>query len=225
MNASMNAGERHTLFARALLSDRPTLAIVAASIAATAAVGCTAVLGMPAPTEEAVSIDAAPDTSPGPVMDGGRADAPPDPDGVADGGSTDAPPDTVTTVGPLRCGGGDLGDASFCTGSSPICCMRIGDAGPTYACSTASECPHQDAYPIGCAGPQDCAHNSVCCHYSSHAACTMVFDGGAAAAADDCNTHGVSVVCSQGMNDQCPIPGTMCSMALDPDGVYYGCSQ
>jgi hypothetical protein len=104
--------------------------------------------------------------------------------------------------------------------------MRTQDAGPSYACSTSSACSHSDTqYPIECAGPQDCAQSSVCCHYTSHTVCTMDFDGGAAAAASYCVGNHGSVVCDHStLPDLCP-PGSTCSAPLDSDNVYFACSM
>jgi hypothetical protein len=183
---------------------------------------------MPAPTE-ASAIDATPEaggamSAEGSPVDEARAM---DPDSGAVDAGPDAPPDDVGPPEGLRCGGGDLGDASYCPEPGATCCMRTEEAGVSYACSTASACPHNSSdtlYPIGCAGAEDCGRNAVCCHYGSHTACTLEFDAGAAAAASACTRLSGSVVCDRGSPaNQCPTGS--CSAPLDPDHVYWACSM
>jgi hypothetical protein len=212
---------------RALLLNRTNLALVAAALAAAAAAGCTVVLGMPAPTEMS-PVDPGRDSGGPPVIEASPVEESPamEPEAAAttDGGS-DAPPDNGVPPDTLRCGGGDWGDASFCSEPGAICCMRTEEAGISYACSAGSACAHTDTqYPITCAGAQDCGRNSVCCHYGSHTACTSGFDAGVAAAASACTKSFGSVVCDRGgAGTQCPTGS--CSAPLDPEHVYWSCSM
>jgi hypothetical protein len=207
--------------------NRANLALVAMAVAAAAAAGCTVVLGMPAPGEMS-GVDPGRDsggpalTEASPVEESPAMD--PEAGATADGGS-DAPPDTGVPPETLRCGGGALGDASYCPEPGAICCMRTEEAGVSYACSPAAACAHTDTqYPITCAGAQDCGRNAVCCHYGSHTACTSQFDAGVAAAASACAKSYGSVVCDRlSAANQCPTGS--CSAPLDPEQVYWSCSM
>jgi hypothetical protein len=162
-------------------------------------------------------------------VDSTREAAPPDdgpgtdPDVAQNEGAVDA--SDAAPPAPLRCGGGDLGDASFCSPSEPLCCMTTqADGGAQYACSTESECSASNDYQIHCAGPQDCASGYVCCHFRTSIVCTLETtpEGGPGHCLD--GQHGGSVVCDHSLSNTCP-QGSTCSVPLDNGNVYYACSM
>jgi hypothetical protein len=147
-----------------------------------------------------------------------------DPD-AAQSDALDASPDAAPPT-TLRCGGGDLGDASQCAAPNPLCCMRTEeDGGVKYACSAPFDCSGSNDHPISCAGPEDCASGFVCCHFKSSTTCVeeLAPDGAPGHCLD--GQHGGSLVCDHSsFPDLCP-PGSTCSVPLDIDNVYYACSM
>jgi hypothetical protein len=198
--------------------------------------GCSAVLGMGAPTLDPCAQGPCPDGSPleatiggegGADTNGGGADAdastgddvtpgddgPPTGDGPAggDGGPVcveASAPDAATGI---RCGGGCY-PLTFCTGTS-VCCQTTSAGVTKYACvANEAAC---GGYTIKCANENDCGGNDVCCHFSTHTVCDS-----------DTTCAGSIIACVPGSPSNDCNTGKKCDVQLVSAGVstpYYGC--
>jgi hypothetical protein len=173
---------------------------------ATLMAGCSAVLGMDAPTLDpcatqgscidategldALPPEAAPDT--GPPQDADAAQV-----------CLDTLPDDAAAG--VLCGGGCY-PFTYCTGGAPICCVSTDDAGvTTYAC-TASESTCA-GFPFHCINENDCPGSDVCCRLSSHMVCDL-----------PANCPGGQLGCVPGSSQDCPT-GKPCNVPLVVDGA------
>lgn len=191
-----------------------------AVVGAAAAAGCSAVLGMDAPTldpcaqggcVDAVGVDA---ETGGGADTAVAVDAPADGDALTDGPHEAACVDVgIPDSGPagIRCGGGCY-PMVYCTGSTPVCCESTDDAGTTTFACTATETAC-GGYAIKCLNENDCGGSDVCCHFSTHTVC-------------DSTCPNADLACIPGSVDDCPA-GKACDVTLVNAGVpspYFGCA-
>ncbi len=207
------------------------LALTGASTAGGIAVGCTAILDMPEPTlcPDGVCPDASSkgrdyDASTQPAAEAappGEATTSPTREGgpPADDAGPPALTEDARAPTPFRCGGAPQTGGTECAPPS-LCCLAL-DGSHEYTCK-ASCAPYPAAYPIECAGPQDCASGDVCCHFHRATVCIPEYlpDGAPYHCLD--GTHGGDVVCDPGGPvSQCPTGS--CDNPLGSDNAYYGC--
>jgi hypothetical protein len=166
-----------------------------------------------------VLVDAADEEPSSPEEDSAAPDAglPPADDGPADDWT---PP-------PVLCAASDLGDASSCSGVTPVCCQGSEGGAPTYSCVAAgpagsfTNCP-SSTYPIACEWPGACGSGEVCCHYH--------YGGMKCVPPSHCAGSGTDsvLVCDADAGPDasgCP-SGTSCSEVLTVAGLpspYLGC--
>jgi hypothetical protein len=172
--------------------------------------GCSAVLGLDAPTLATcfdACADAGFDSAP-PTFTDGSVDATRDAADAADSAPVCLGDDASAANGGVACGGGCYG-LRYCSNSSaPVCCQQTSDAGATsYAC-TASEATCPD-YPIVCANDDDCTGSDICCYFTSKITCDTTAR---------CQSDGLGIICRPSVPDDCPT-GKACNVPVVTNGV------